>query len=130
MEKDKKSESKVLSVLSLFTSAGTLLCCALPVTLSVIAGGAAVGSLLSAFPWLVSVSRHKVWIFGIAGLLLVFNGALLFRPQGKLACAVTGGKGCEAAGRFNKTMWWSAAAIYAVGFFFAYLLGPLLARYG
>ncbi|HVA67094.1 MAG TPA: hypothetical protein VNK24_09265 [Elusimicrobiota bacterium] len=126
MNKKETLHDKFVAVLSLFTSMGTLLCCALPVTISVIAGGAAVGGLISDFPWLVSVSRHKLWIFWIAGLLILLNGVLILRPQGTLACAITGGKGCAVAGKFNKAMFWGSLAVYAVGFFFAFLLGPIL----
>lgn len=117
---------KLIAFLSLFTSTGTLLCCALPATLAAVAGGAAVGTLITAFPWLIPLSRHKGWLFVIAGTLIAANGALTFRPQGKLACAVTGGKGCEAAGGFSRAMFWIAAGIYGTGFFFAYLLAPIL----
>jgi hypothetical protein len=51
--------SGLLSFLSLFTSFGTLLCCALPSLLVLLGLGATVASLLSAAPWLVSLSHHK-----------------------------------------------------------------------
>jgi hypothetical protein len=63
------ASSAVLSYFSLFTSVGTLLCCALP-SLLVLAGlGASVASTLSALPWLVTLSRHKHWTFAISGTL-------------------------------------------------------------
>jgi len=46
---------KIMSFFSLFGSTATLLCCALPATLSIIAGGAAVGSLISIFSMAYSV---------------------------------------------------------------------------
>lgn len=117
---------KLIAFLSLFTSTGTLLCCALPAALAAAAGGAAVGTLITALPWLVPLSRHKAWLFVIAGAVIAANGALAFRPHGKLACAVTGGKGCETAGDLSRAMFWIAAGIYGTGFFFAYLLAPIL----
>lgn len=119
-------KQKLVSFLSLFTSTGTLLCCALPVTIAAIAGGSAVGTLVSTFPWLVPLSRHKEWIFLAAGLLILFSGILTLRPRGKVACSITGGKGCEFAGRLTKTMFWSSVAIYLIGAFFAYGLAPIL----
>ena len=65
---------KIISFFSLFGSSATLLCCALPATLSIIVGGTAVGALLSTFPWLIPLSRHKGWIFVVAGILLMING--------------------------------------------------------
>src|SRR3954468_1053618 len=65
--------SGVLSYLSLFTSFGTLLCCALPSLLVLLGLGATVASFLSAVPWLVALSRHKVWVFAVSGLLIAAN---------------------------------------------------------
>ena len=67
------ASSAVLSYFSLFTSVGTLLCCALP-SLLVLAGlGASVASTLSALPWLVTLSRHKHWTFSISGTLIALS---------------------------------------------------------
>ena len=56
-----------LSFLSLFTSLGTLLCCALPSLLVLFGLGATVATVLSEVPWLVSLSHHKHWVFIVAG---------------------------------------------------------------
>lgn len=117
---------RVLALLTLFTSSGTLICCALPAAIAALAGGAAVASLVSTFPWLVPLSQQKGWIFLGAGGLLLLNGLLVFRPQSRLACRVAGGAGCEVAGRFTRVTFWVALSIYSVGAFFAYALTPLL----
>ena len=62
-----------LQYLSLFTSAGTLLCCALPSLLVLFGLGATVASVLSAAPWLVTLSRHKGWTFAVAGAMIGLN---------------------------------------------------------
>jgi hypothetical protein len=130
-DKDKQRKAwiwkkRLISFLALFASSGTLFCCALPAAIAVIAGGAAVGSLVAAFPWLIPFSRHKDWIFLAAGLLLLLNGALLFRPEGKVACTITGGNGCEVAGRFTKVIFWISVVIIGIGAFFAYAIVPIL----
>ncbi len=117
---------KVVSVLTVFGSTGTLLCCALPAGLAALAGGAAVGSMLAALPWLIPLSRHKSLIFVIAGVLIAFNGFLVLRPQGKLACSITGGKGCEVAGSFSKTMFYISVSIYIIGASVSYALVPVI----
>ena len=119
-------KQKIASFLALFTSTGTLFCCALPSAIAAIAGGAAVASLVSTFPWLIPLSANKGWIFLGSGLMIVFSGILVFRPKGTVACSITGGKGCEVAGRFTKVMLGISAAIYSVGAFFAYAIVPLL----
>ena len=114
------------SFLALFTSTGTLICCALPALVVAIAGGSAMVSLLSTFPWLATLSAYSGWIFIIAGFMILFSGILILRPKGKVACTITGGNGCETAGRFQKTMFWIAVVFYGAGLFAAYGLLPLL----
>ena len=121
---------KIMSFFSLFGSTATLLCCALPATLSIIAGGAAVGSLISVFPWLIPISKHHNWIFLVAGILLIVNGIFVIKPKGKVACSITGGKGCEVAGSFSKWMFWISVILYSIGAFFAYAFVPLMELIG
>ena len=117
---------KLSSFFALFTSTGTLLCCALPSAISAVAGGVAVSGVVSAFPWLMPLSRHKGWLFLASGVLIVLSGAFTLRLQGKLACSITGDGGCEVAGRLTKGMFWSSAGIYVTGAFFAYAIVPIL----
>jgi mercuric ion transport protein len=65
--------SAVLSYFSLFTSLSTLLCCALPSLLVLFGLGASVASLLSFFPWLVTLSKNKQWTFSISGALIALS---------------------------------------------------------
>lgn len=117
---------KLSSYLALFTSTGTLICCALPSAIAAFAGGAALVSFVSTFPWLVTLSQHKEWIFLGAGLMILLSGILVYRPKGKVACSITGGEGCEVAGRFTKITFWLSAGVYSIGAFFAYALVPIL----
>src|ERR1044071_9857860 len=71
-----RGRSAVIGYLSLFTSFGTLLCCALPSLLVLLGLGATVASFLSAVPWLVTLSRHKVVVFSVSGCLR--GGTLLY----------------------------------------------------
>ena len=118
---------KVLSILTLFTSSGTLLCCVLPAIVATIAGGTAVGSMLSIFPWLIPLSKNKDLIFAGAGILIAFNGYMVFKPTNKLACDIdTGEVGCEITGKFNKRMFYTSAIVFLTGGVFAYTLVPIL----
>jgi len=121
---------KIMSFFGLFGSGATLLCCALPATLSIIVGGTAVGALLSTFPWLIPLSRHKEWIFLVAGILLIINGIFVLKPQGKVACSITGGKGCEVAGGLTKGIFWFSVTLYSIGAFTAYALVPIIRLFG
>src|SRR5437764_14990245 len=67
------SGAPLLNYLSLFTSLGTLLCCALPSLLVLLGLGATVASFLSAAVWLVALSHHKRIVFAVSGALIITN---------------------------------------------------------
>jgi hypothetical protein len=124
-------ETPVLGYLSLFTSVGTLLCCALPSVLVLLGLGATVGAVLSSAPWLVTLSRHKQWVFFVSGLLIGGNFIYLYKLAPKLrsqgaACLPDAPEACDTASRVSRVILWASAGIYAVGLFTAYLLGPIL----
>ncbi|HEY9136856.1 MAG TPA: hypothetical protein VIM67_01190 [Terriglobus sp.] len=122
----------LLNYFSLFSSFSTLICCALPSVLVLLGMGSAVASLLSAAPWLVSLSRHKIWIFSIAGALIATSFAMTYivapRLQRDIACAADDPTTCGEVSRFSKVVLWGSALIWSGGFFVAYLLGPILER--
>ena len=125
------------SYLSLFTSLSTLLCCALPSLLVVLGLGATVASVLTAIPWLVTLSRHKPWVFSISGILIALSFAQMYgiapRLRGRAeTCPVDdlpgGESACDTATRVARWMLWISAALYVLGFLVAFALGPLLSR--
>lgn len=119
-------KEKIVSVLALFTSVGTLFCCALPALLVTIGLGTVVLSAVSAFPWLIPLAKHEEWLFLGAGVLIGLNFFLVYRPQKQVACDVQAGEqGCQVAGRWNKLVLWLSVGIYAIGVFMAYLALPL-----
>lgn len=69
------------SLLSLFASSSTLICCALPALLVALGAGAALSTLVSAVPQLVWVSEHKDVVFVFAGLMLSASGVLQWRNR-------------------------------------------------
>ncbi|MGH9159048.1 MAG: hypothetical protein ACRD2X_03570 [Vicinamibacteraceae bacterium] len=117
--------------LSLFTSFGTLICCALPSLLVLFGLGATVASFLSAAPWLVTLSRHKGWVFAGSGTLIALNVLYVYALAPRLrgadeTCPVDQPSACSTADRVSRAVLWISAAIYVGGFFTAYLLGPIL----
>ncbi len=121
--------------LSLFTSFGTLLCCALPSLLVLFGLGATVASFLSAAPWLVTLSHHKVWVFSGSGALIAANFAYVYAIGPRLRtrlerCAPDDPSPCAGTDRLSRLVLWASVFIYLIGFFTAYILGPLLVRFG
>ncbi|HWY44159.1 MAG TPA: hypothetical protein VNX66_11720 [Candidatus Sulfotelmatobacter sp.] len=126
-----KNTSALLSYFSLFSSVGTLLCCALP-SLLVLAGlGTTVASTLAALPWLVTLSRYKPWTFGVSGVLIAAGFFSMYYIAPRLqaqACPPDRPGACESASQFSKFLLWTSAVLYIAGFFVSFLLGPILSR--
>src|SRR5579871_4828465 len=99
-----RRRSGVLGYLSLFTSLGTLLCCALPSLLVLFGLGTTVATILSIAPWLVTLSRHKIWVFATSGVLIIGNFVYVYFVAPKLkesrpTCSADDAS-CQAATRF------------------------------
>ena len=62
-----------LNSIALFFSTSTLICCALPALFVFIGAGAALVGLLSSFPVLVTLSKYKMAIFLITGIILTLS---------------------------------------------------------
>jgi mercuric ion transport protein len=129
------SRNGVMSYLALFTSVGTLLCCALPSLLVLLGLGATVASFLSAVPWLVTLSHHKNWVFLISGALIAGNVGYVYILAPRLrdavaACPPEAPESCETASRAGRVILWVSVVLYCIGAFSAYALGPLLMRFG
>ena len=74
-------KTKHLSYLSLFTSGGTLICCALPALLVGLGAGAVMVSLVSSVPQIVWFSEHKLGVFIFAGVMLSISGFLQWKAR-------------------------------------------------
>jgi hypothetical protein len=74
-------KTKHLSLLSLFTSGGTLICCALPALLVSLGAGAVMASVVSSVPQIVWFSEHKLGVFIFAGVMLSISGLLQWKAR-------------------------------------------------
>lgn len=110
------------SWVALFASSGTLVCCALPALLVALGAGAALSTLVSVVPGLVWLSEYKAPVFGIAGAMLAFSGALQWRNR--FAPCPTDPALRHACLRTRKTsarVYGLSVALYLVGGWFAFL---------
>ena len=109
--------------LSLFTSFSTLICCALPALLISIGMGASLASFVSAFPWIIFISKYKIQTFILAAVLLVFSVYLFW--QGRNAPCPSDpvqAKICSKLRFINLIMLFISLVTYLVGFFFAFIV--------
>ena len=66
-------KTKHISLLTLFSSGGTLICCALPALLVSLGAGAVMASVVSSVPQIVWFSEHKLGVFIFAGVMLAIS---------------------------------------------------------
>jgi len=71
------------SLVTLFASSSTLICCAIPALLVTLGAGATLSSFISIFPKIVWISEHKIEVFTFAGVMLTISGYMQWR--GRLA---------------------------------------------
>lgn len=121
-------QSVAASFLSLVTSSSTLLCCALPALLVSLGAGAAMAGLVTQFPQLIWLSAHKGALFIAAGLMLAAAGGLQWRAR-SLPCPADAAlaAACNRTRKISLGLYWFSLAIYAFGFFFAFVAPALFA---
>lgn len=123
IEKQESKRLKFLSILSLFSSMGTLLCCALPALLVTLGMGMTLASLTVSIPWFFSLSRYKGIVFLTAGILLSLSFYFIFIRSKQIESCEPGA--CEVAGKISKAMFWVSLIIYSIGVTTAYLYVPI-----
>lgn len=118
---------KSASWVSLFASASTLICCALPALFVSLGAGAALAGIVSNVPQLIWISEHKPLVFGMAAAMLALAGLMQWRAK-SLPCPADPALAatCAKARKNSLRIYLASVAIFAVGAWFAFV-APLLA---
>ncbi len=113
--------SRVWPWLGLFTSFGTLLCCALPALLVALGAGALLAQVASTAPGLVWLSAHKEWVFALSGIMLALAGASLWHAR-RLPCPLDAAQAqaCSKTRAWSNGIYAASLLVYALGAWFAY----------
>ena len=114
-------------ILSLFTASGTLLCCALPALLSSVGLGSVMIGLVAAAPWLVTLSRYKLWVFTVSGLLIVLTLVVQYRGRNR-PCPIdpAKAKACKRLRKISAAITYISAFFWGIGFTVAFILPKIL----
>lgn len=112
---------------ALLASAATLVCCVLPAVMVSLGAGAVLVGLVSAVPQLVWLSEHKLFVFAVAGAMLVISG-LTLRYAARLPCPTepAAARSCMKLRRVSAVMLACATVAYAIGATFV-LVAPIVA---
>lgn len=111
--------------LSLFSSFGTLICCAIPSLLVVLGMGATLVGLVGKFPQLVWLSEHKAWLFGSSLTLLTIT-FFVRRYADRQPCPIDAREACTRTKKWSAIVYWTAVAINVIGIFTTFILPRIL----
>src|SRR5215831_7152146 len=117
----------IIETVTLLGSLGTLICCALPALLVSLGAGATMASLVTNLPQLVWLSDHKVALFSFAAIMLVMSGVTLSDKR-RIPCPTDPQKArsCIRVRRLSASIFFLSLAIFAVGFFFAFVASKIV----
>ncbi|WP_413613369.1 hypothetical protein [Bdellovibrio sp. HCB-110] len=120
------STNKFFTFLTLFSSTGTLICCALPALLVSLGMGAVLAGLAGNVPGLIWVSENKLIVFVFAGVMLSLNGFLLWRNR-NAPCPIDPQlrDACISGRKFSARVYILSVLVFLTGFFFAFI-APVL----
>lgn len=108
--------------LGLFTSVGTLLCCALPALLVSLGLGASMVSLTNAFPQIIWIGEYKNFVFSFAFFMLSVSSILTYKNR-DAPCPIDPKlrEACLRGRKYAKTVLILGWSFLSVGFFFAFI---------
>jgi len=115
--------NKLVNYLALFTSTGTIFCCALPALLVSIGAGAALSSLISIFPQLIILSIYKIPIFIGAFIILIISGMMQYQTR-SMPCPADKKQAyaCMQARKVSMFMYFASVGIFLIGLLFALII--------
>ncbi len=115
-------KQNLLPMLSLFTSLGTLLCCALPALLVTLGMGAVMAGLISTAPWITALSAYKPVVFAVSGIMIALAGFMQWRSR-NAPCPIDPikARACGTLRKLSIGILIFSTIIYMIGFFFAFL---------
>lgn len=117
-----ENKNLFFSYLSLFTSLGTILCCALPSLLVVLGLGATLAGVVGSFPQLVWISEYKLYVFTLSGVLIFLSGLMMYSSRND-PCPMDAAqaRACASARRWSLVILSVSAGFWILGFIFAFL---------
>lgn len=121
----KLRENKLLSYFSLFTSFGTLLCCAIPSTLVLLGFGASLAGFLGEFPQLIWLSDNKGIVFGVSFFMLGVS-FLAQKYAAQQVCPIDKKEDCQSTKNWSRPLLLITFGINLIGAFYAFVLPKIL----
>ena len=115
--------NRLVAFLALFTSVGTLFCCALPAVFVLLGAGATCAALTESVPGLLVIGENKGYLFAAGGLFLGL-GWYGYQRAAATICSIemNGEDACETTQQWSRPLLIVATVLYVTGAGFAYIL--------
>ena len=113
---------KTANILSLLASTSTLICCAIPALFVLLGAGATLASLVTTFPFLISLSVYKSSITITTFAILLIVGYFNYRTY-YLPCPTDPvlGQACTTSRRKSRLIYCFSVIIFLFSTFFTYV---------
>ena len=127
METERSIDEKTANFFSLFASSSTLVCCALPAVFVALGAGASFASLVSSFPFLITLSQYKIYITFFALVMLLIAGYANY-INSNLSCPADPrlGRLCMQARKRSRLIYYVSVGIFIFATLFTYLVPRFL----
>ena len=122
MKSASTGKNSFFTYLTLFSSASTLICCALPALFVSLGMGAVLAGVATKVPGLIWISEHKPQVFAFAAIMLTFNGIWLWRNR-NAPCPIDPElrNACIIGRKFSFRLYIVSVLIFLTGFTFAFI---------
>ena len=120
-------DDKTTNFISLFASSSTLICCALPALFVVLGAGASFASLITVFPFLITLSQYKLYITVFALIMLVLAGYVNYKTY-YMPCPADPelGKLCMKTRKKSRYIYYFSLLLFVFATIFTYIIPRLI----
>ncbi len=118
---------KSVNFFSLFASSSTLICCALPAIFVALGAGASFASLITFFPFLITLSQYKMYITFGAFTMIVIAGYINYVTY-YLPCPADPelGRTCMQTRKRSRYIFYISVSLFIFATIFTYLVPNFL----
>ena len=120
-------KDKTANFFSLFASTSTLICCALPAIFVAIGAGATFASLITSFPFLITLSKYKLYITLFALIMIAIAGYSNYKTY-YMPCPADPelGRMCLQTRKRSRIMYYISVTIFVFATVFTYIVPQII----
>ena len=120
-------KDKTANFFSLFASTSTLICCGLPAIFVAIGAGATFASLITSFPFLITLSKYKLYITLFALIMIAIAGYFNYKTY-YMPCPADPelGRMCLQTRKRSRIMYYISVTIFVFATVFTYIVPQII----